>query len=505
MARERGGAAPGAGRPRARVAALAGALVAALLATTGCVGGDGPDAPLPADRNGSDPTLRPDPSGFAPGATGLGDPYFPTAGNQGYDVDHYALSVTYDPASKQLTGRATIAATATADLSAFSLDLSGLTVRSVRVDDAGAAAERGDEKLVVTPDTGLAAGTGFTVVVSYDGVPEPVSSPALGGNGFHPTDDGAFVIGQPRSASTWYPVNDHPLDKATYDIEVTVPEGLAAVSNGVPMGRSTSDGWTTWRWAERSPMASYLTTLAIGDYRVHEGEHRGRPLVTAVHTDLPTSVDAQLRRTGEVADVLAEWFGPYPFESYGGIVLADHRIRFALETQSRPIYGPSFFQGGRDGTWVIVHELAHQWFGDSVSVRYWNDMWLNEGFATYAEWLWEEETGGDTAQETFDLYWEGPGAEAGFWSPPTGDPGPERLFSSAVYERGAMTLHALRRTVGDDAFFEILRTWAREHRDGNATTDDLVALAERISGRSLDALFDAWLYTTARPEYPAGG
>lgn len=436
------------------------------------------------------------------GAAGLGDPYFPSYGNGGYQVDDYHLRVRYDPANRQLAGEATLRATATEDLASFSLDLSGLTVESVEVDGTAAQAQRDDGKLAVTPDGALPGGEEFTVDVVYGGEPEPVENPLLGTNGFHHTGEGAFVIGQPRSASTWYPVNDHPLDKATYTIEVTVPDGLAAVSNGVPLEQTSVDGWTTWEWTERAPMASYLTTLAIGDYRVHEDEHAGRPVVTAVHADLPTGVDEQLRRSPQVAEQLAEWFGPYPFDAYGAIALADERVRFALETQSRPIYGSAFFAGGRDATWVIVHELAHQWFGNSVSIQYWDEIWLNEGFATYAEWLWEEHDGGDTAQETFDLYWEGPGAEDEFWTTPPGDPGPSRLLTGPVYTRGAMALHALRREVGDEAFFEILRTWPAEQRNGNATTAELITLSERVSGESLQPLFDAWLYATQRPDYP---
>jgi aminopeptidase N len=437
-----------------------------------------------------------------PEVEGFGDPYFPDAGSSHYEVGHYDLRVSYDPDSEQLTGHAAITATAIDDLTSISLDLAGLTVRSVEVDGTGAEAERTDEKLIVHPAGGLAAGTPFTLTVSYDGVPEPLDSPALGSNGFHHAGEGAFAIGQPQSASTWYPVNDHPFDKATYSIELTVPAGLAALSNGVPAGQDTSDGQTTWRWEEPVPMASYLTTVVIGDYRVHDESHNGRPMVTAVHTDLPTAVDDHVRSTGTIADVLEQWFGPYPLEAYGGIVLADDRVGFALETQSRPVYSPLFFASDEDAELVIVHENAHQWFGNSVSVRTWSEMWLNEGFATYAEWLWSEEFGDDTAQETFDLYWTGPGEEDEFWSPPTGDPGAEELFSSAVYERGAMVLHALRVTVGDDAFFRILRTWAHEKRNGNATSAEFVNLSEQISGQSLDALFDTWLYGTDQPDYP---
>jgi aminopeptidase N len=467
---------------------LAGPVLAAALVAGGCTDGGGDLGGDPAD-------------GFHPGAASAGDSYFPEFGNGGYDVEHYHLRVTYDPAREQLSGVATITATTTADLSSVSLDLTGLTVREATVDGEAATVTHTDQKLTVVPPAGVPSGEKFTLAVTYDGRPEPVDDPQLGSNGFHHTADGAFAIGQPRSASTWFPVNDHPRDKATYTIEITVPEGLAGVSNGVPQGRTTDAGWTTWRWAERVPMASYLTTLVIGDYRVGTATHDdGRPLVTAVHAGLPDGVDRQIRRTGDIADALVEWFGPYPAEAYGGIVLADDRIGFALETQSRPTYGPGFFRGGQDASWVIVHELAHQWFGNSVSLDDWRDMWLNEGFATYAEWLWEERSGGLRVQQSFDFFYDR--ADDAFWQIEPGNPGPDRIFHPAVYRRGAMTVHALRLAVGDEDFFRILTEWTSQYRDRNATTTEFVTLAEKVSGESLRPLLDQWLYTPERPPHP---
>ena len=474
---------------RRRRSLTVAALVAVLVALSGCTG-DRPRSTAPVQGAAAQST--------APGP----DPYFPEFGNVGYDVTSYDLAVTYDPASKELSGTVTITALATEPLREFSLDLIGLTVDEVTVDGAPAAVGRSGDKLVVTPVDELARGASFTTVVTYGGTPEPLNSPTLGSDGFHPTADGGFAIGEPRSASTWFPVNDHPRDKATYRFAITVPEGLVAVSNGVPEGRETDDGWTTWRWAEPVPMASYLAMVAMGEYRLHESEYRGLPMVVAVHEDLPTTVDAQLARSGEIADVLAGWFGPYPFRAYGGVALSDQRISYALEAQSRPIYGPAFFAGGQDASWVIAHELAHQWFGNSVSVREWDDIWLNEGFATYAEWLWSEYVGDDTAQELFDLYWTGPAASARFWAVPTGDPGRDNLFSHAVYERGAMVVHALRLTVGDEVFFRILRTWTAAKRDGNASTEEFIAHCEQVSGRLLGGFFEDWLYGTQRPPYP---
>ncbi|MCM0675668.1 M1 family metallopeptidase [Micromonospora phytophila] len=468
-----------------RIRPALAAAVAAAVVLVGCTG-DRDDA-----ERGRD--------GLRPGSADLGDPYVPGSGNGGYDVSHYRLAVRYDPASDRLTGRAGIVATAAHGLSRFNLDLAGLDVTRVTVDGADAQHRREGDELVVTPRGGLPRGGRFTVELEYAGTPTAKPDGVLGTGGFLHTDDGAVALGQPYSAASWFPVNDHPSDKATYDIEVSVPDGLAALSNGVPGERSSAGGWTTWRWAERSPMASYLTTLVIGDYRVATGTHAGKPMVTAVPATLPATGPeaASLARTGEIADFLASRFGPYPFDAYGGVVVTDRRIGYALETQSRPVYGPGFFRGGRPNLGVVAHELAHQWFGNSVALGRWSDIWLNEGFASYAEWLWEEHDGGRTAQRNFELEYA-----VTDWSRPSVDPGRSRLFGPAVYKRGALTVHALRRTVGDDTFFRILRSWTAEQRDRNATTDDLIALAERVSGKSLRPLFDAWLVGASAPALP---
>jgi aminopeptidase N len=228
--------------------------------------------------------------------------------------------------------------------------------------------------------------------------------------------------------------------------------------------------------------------------------HDGKPMVIALADSLPAGGGAarSLSRTGEITDFLATQFGPYPFDAYGGIALDDSRIGYALETQSRPVYGAAFFSAGANDR-VIAHELAHQWFGDSVALERWKDIWLNEGFATYAEWLWAEHAGTGTVAESFER------AYASYpWNQgeKAGDPGVSRLFGNAVYERGGMTVYALRKTIGDDAFGTLLKRWTTEHRDGNATTDDLIKLASEVSGKNLTDFFQSWLYAATKPAKP---
>ena len=477
--------------------------VAAVLAVTlaGCTRTTPTLSSIPSGPATPAPTVSAPPGPPGPGADGIGDSYYPRAGNGGYDVGNYDLDVGYDPAGRTLTGRATITATATGNLTRFDLDFTGLDTSSITIDGAAAQFEqRDDGELVVTPAGTLAAGSTFTTVVTYSGHPRGYADPALGQTGFLATTDGAIAIGEPEIAATWFPVNDHPRDKATYTIRISAPSGLSALSNGVLVSRENSAraGFTTWTWRISSPMAPYLATMVVGNYRVHESTHEGLPVIIAVDTSLSRDIDDVLARTPEVIDYLETVFGPYPFDALGGIVVDDARIGFALENQTRPVYAGGFFEGG-GGVSALAHELAHQWFGDSVSVHDWSEIWLNEGFATYAEWLWEEHTGGRTAQATFnDIYAGGFGG----WDVAPGAPGRAALFSGAVYVRGGLTLHALRVTVGDNAFFRILKEWTARKKDSSATTAEFIALAEEISGSQLDTLFQEWLYDTDRPPRP---
>ncbi len=668
-------------------------------------------APSQAVRPGSQqvPEAR-----FRPGAPGVGDPYFPRDGNRGYDVKRYRLDLRYRPATGRLAGVATITARSTQDLSRFNLDLDGLQVQSVRVNGHRATWRRHAGELTIDPKgAGLRRGQGFRTVVRYGGRPRLFQSQSLGAGGFFHTDDGAVVAGQPHAASAWFPVNDHPTDKAAYTFRITAPRSLQVVANGSLERRHRHGAVTTWTWAAGKPMASYLATIAIGHFDLAHHRRRGisywdaidsrlfRPVAaprtgrqmalsqqadssykrltrsidvpaggaqlsfwvtrntepdwdfffveahTAGLDDWTTLTDANghttpgtgascpswlglhpflrhyqtaradgtcaatgstgswhaasgssdgyenwvvdlgayagrtvevslsqasdqsfqvygafvddvavstgqgstsfeadgdtldgwttpgppagspgntndwivgtaaqapaspgavarasLRREPEILAFLSRYFGRYPLKVAGGIVEKDDRLQFALETQTRPVYGNVFFTSQTDGDSVVVHELAHQWYGDSLAVRRWRDIWLNEGFATYAEWLWARHEGLGTPAAIFAGAYNALPPSDPFWSLKIGNPGPNHLFDQPVYLRGAMTLHRLRQVVGDHDFFRILRRWAATRAGGNVTTPEFVRLAERISGRHLHELFRSWLYTSGRPGVP---
>ncbi|HEU5433578.1 MAG TPA: M1 family metallopeptidase [Thermomicrobiales bacterium] len=436
------------------------------------------------------------------GAAGIGDSYYPTMGNGGYDVAHYALALELDVAHGAISrATAVIDATATQALSSFDLDFTGLTITRLTVDRRDAAYARAGGELIVTPPHELAPGQAFTVAVDYHG------TPASGGNNLtrgwwaEPGKE-IFVAGEPTGSERWFPLNGHPLDKATYTITLTVPRQFDAVANGVLTDTRRQGDTTTTVWEMRQPMATYLVTFHVADMTVLRAT--GPDNLPIAHWLPPKPTPTQRQAIARVPEMIAFYesiFGPYPFDTFGGTVV-DQRLGWSLETQSMVTYDLLAFQES-----TIAHELAHQWFGDSVSVASWSDIWLNEGFATYASALWQEhlegERGLDRAVKRMQAL-AAMDAVAHRADPiAVGDPGPSNLFSLTVYNRGGLTLHALRLTVGDDAFFQILRTWTAQHRYGNATIADFVALSEQVSGRDLDAFFAAWLGSGPIPALPS--
>jgi aminopeptidase N len=429
----------------------------------------------------------------AAAADGLGDPFFPNAGNQGYDVGTYNLQLDYVPDSGDLTATATITATASQDLSAFEFDLRRLRVSAVHVDGTDAAFSQEGQKLIVTPASGIPSGAAFTVVVDYSGKPHNVVDPDGSKDGWIPTDDGAFVASEPQGSPTWFPCNDSLTDKALFDFEITVPKGVEAVANGALVSREVYGSHATWTYHASEPMAPYLATSTIGQFKLDRRDVAGIPSLVAVDPRVAKGSKQTLAKTGQMLQLWTKLFGPYPFSDTGVIVDSAPSVGYALETQTRPL-----FDQAADSV-TLAHELAHQWFGDSVGIATWPDMWLNEGFATWAEWRWGEEQGGPTTAERFAALKSKPASDF-LWSfPPAVIPKAADLFANPVYNRGAMALEALRQKVGTHVFLRILRTWAAEHRYGNATTDDFIALAEAQSAKPVDDLLHRWLFQSGKP------
>jgi aminopeptidase N len=432
------------------------------------------------------------------GADGIGDPYFPLDGNGGIDVLRYKIHDRYRFESRKLSGRTRISLRTTEDLSSFDLDFL-LPVTDVRIDGRHVVYDQsGAHELVITPRHPLASGTQVRVVVEYAGFPDRYGY--LGERNWLASGTEVVAMNQPHMAPWWFPANDHPQDKALMDITITVPRGNQVVANGRRVWQRVGARTTTSRWVADEPMVPYLAFFAAGRYAVAQGRHHGLPWLVAVSRDLPQGSRREAMRMLEKTPRIVSWLesqvGAYPFSQTGGLVTS-LSPGFALENQTRPTYpviGP-----GAAG--LLVHELAHQWFGDSVAVHQWRDIWLNEGFASFMAIRYAETHGGQDAQQWLESTWNTAGPDDSFWKLTIGDPGSSRIFDPPVYDRGAMTLQALRHRVGDDAFWTTLRTWAADHAGGNGSTEDFVALAEQVSGQDLGGFFDAWLFTSARPDH----
>jgi aminopeptidase N len=463
-------------------------VVLAVVACTSAFGGadSASSTPTPLEQ----PVETPRPTATAkpaaqPGAIGLGDAYYPTEGNGGYDVQHYDVDLTADVENQTLDVELTIEATAFHNLSAFNLDFEQLNISDVQVNGHPAEIDHVDDELTIQPETPLPAGETFTVQIDYSG--SPVPKLVEGGGppiGWFWGQDYAYVISEPFGASTWLPVNDSPRDKAA--------------ANGQLVETIAEGDQITYVWEANDPMASYLATVSIGDFHVQkESGPGGLPIVNYFPASRAEPLQEIFAPTAEMIDFFSKRFGPYPFESYGAIVVvAPASGPFALETQTRPIYNTSLAREE-----VIAHELAHQWFGNSVSLEEWRDMWLKEGFATYAEWLWVAHAGGE---EDFDeLVQYGYReierfAQSDAYILP-GQPPPDDLYSVSSYVGGALVLHALHQELGDDIFFDITRSYTERYRNSVASADDFITLAEEVSGQELSTFFDSWLYAKELP------
>lgn len=418
---------------------------------------------------------------------------FPHQGNGGYNVLHYGIRLAFTPPDS-IAASVRIRARATKDLSAFNLDFYRLVVDEATVDGTTATTSRSGSELTITPVHDIAAGHVFTTTVTYHGTPTTYTDPDGSKDGWVETPDGATVTSEPVGAMTWFPDNDTLRDKASFDMHVTAPHGLTVVGNGKLLRKRTSSGLTTWHWREVQPMAVYLACISIGKYDVVRSQ-------TAAGVPIRSYLDPTVggfKIADKVKHVLRVWghtFGPYPYPS-AGIIIDNTPVGYSLEVQTRPVFP------GVPSTSTLVHEFAHQWYGDWVTPKDWSDIWLNEGFATYAQWLWAAKHKDDPLipRHIFEKLYRSHGAHNIFWKIPVGHPGePRNLFGEAVYVRGAMTLEALRMKITSKNFFRLLKRWPAVHGGSNATTAQLEAMAERISGKNLSHLFKVWIDGDSKP------
>jgi aminopeptidase N len=427
---------------------------------------------------------------------GIGDTLFPSLGNPGIDVQHYTLKLQYDPTRNKLSGTEHLDVTMTEDRDAFTLDSDGPVVSAVLVDGTAATFVATSPELHITPVTPLTTGQQVGVDVTYTLSPEPVQSNAGGQVGWFPTPGGSYVLNEPEGARTWMPSDDHPSDKATYRFELTVSQGLTAVANGALVEHTSTTLTDTWIWQEDRPMATYQIQVLTGDYEIVTGTGpNGLPLVSAVMHKDSTTMQPFLDTMSEQIDFFDDFFGPYPLDRYG-IAMVDSTPGVAMETMERPFFCRTDFLTGQVDTQqqtFLSHELAHQWFGDSVSPARWKDVWLNESFATYGEWMWLDHVGLRSIEDSAS---EGLVSRTP-WS--TADPNVGEMFQNNSYDGGAVILHALRKTIGDDLFFTLLRRWISDNNGTSRTTEDLVALANQVAGQDLTTFFATWLYAAIVP------
>ncbi|SFF14213.1 M1 family metallopeptidase [Streptomyces mirabilis] len=480
-------------RRRARLALAAAITVAAALTGPVSQAAGSPSAP-------TSPSTAP-----SPGAPGLGDPIFPLDGNGGYKVNRYLLDFDWQAPRTPFEAATTVKATATQALSRFDLDFAGNTLHTVTVDGTTAKAVRDGDELVITPAKALAKGKPFTVKVTYTADPTRIRhrDDAIEDYGWIPTPDGTVLYPQPNGAKMIFPSNDHPSQRAPITFRITTPPGLTAVANGELTGRAEqADGRVKWTYDSEQRLATQLAQLAIGRFTFVDstGPH-GLPIRDAVPDDLVASTEQYRKLTADHIAWLEERLGPYPFNRYG-LLVGDTDLGVALETQTLSLIPKADLLGDRvSAERNLVHELTHQWTGDSVGIKTWSDLWLSEGHARFYERLYSQAHGGDSFEATMKTAYASHDQWRHDYGAPA-EPTEPNLFKRMRYDGSTLVLYALREKVGQETFGKIERAWVTEYRGKIAGTQDYVDLASKVAGQDLDGFLHPWLYGAKTPPMP---
>lgn len=433
------------------------------------------------------------------------DPYTGVDYNVGFSIEHYELDLVYRVMPNLLSGEAKLHIRTVEDLDKLTLDLGGAMatrrlsankhIKITRFRQSGG-------KIRITFDEVIEAGEEFILTVRYGGNPRPIRT-TWGEIGWEETEAGALVASQPNGAPSWFPCDDTPGEKATYDIRVTADDPFTVISNGTLVSKKNRNSTTEWHYRVDSPMATYLATIQVGEFSKFQ---LGRNATAWAPSHLRARVMEEFKQQQEMLDFFESLFGDYPFPDYQ-VVITEDELEIPLEAQGLSIFGSNHIMGNHRFERLIAHELAHQWFGNSVGIAEWKDIWLNEGFACYCEWLWVEHKGTETAHDLARSHYLVLSRKDEDLL--LADPGARDMFDDRVYKRGAIAIHALRRALGDEAFFKAVRNYLHQARNSTVAPKDFfghmddAALEAGVALDEIAELSDAWLNHTPLPKFPA--